>query len=116
MQNAGTGTEVNIHTKRQRGQKLGFYLNAIKAERDARNKNTQRLLSRPGPEISAQKPHGAEKPAEKGGVWIAGAEGYQINTGKNPQILSESLLQLCTTQKSPCEFPHTSQAELQKKP
>lgn len=79
----------NIHTKRHRGQKSGVYLTDI--EREARNKNAPRLLSRPGPEFSAQKPHGAKKPAEKGGIWIVCAEGEQINTVKNPQILSESL-------------------------
>lgn len=48
---------------------------------------TKRLLSRPGHEFSAQRPQGAKKPAEKGGVWIVCTEGDQINTVKNPQIL-----------------------------
>lgn len=52
-----------------------FILHVLEIERDARNKKTQRLLSRPGPESSAQRSHGAKKPAEEGGAWIICAEG-----------------------------------------
>lgn len=47
---------------------------------------TTRVLSRPGSEFSAQRPHGAEKRAEKGGLWMVCA-GDHINAVKNPQIL-----------------------------
>lgn len=66
--------------------------------REMQETKTQRLLSRPGPESSAQRSHGAKKPAEEGGAWIICAE------GRRPDKYSEgsldrraSTLPLCTT-------------------
>lgn len=74
------------HKERKKSE-IGLLSYMSQRQRGARNKKAQRLLSRAGPEFSAQRPHGAKNCAGKGAVWIVCAEGDQINTVKDPQIL-----------------------------
>lgn len=60
-----SGEHPHKETKRSEIEPLSYI---SQRRRDARNKKTQSLLSRPGPEFSAQRPNGTKKPAEKGGV------------------------------------------------
>lgn len=49
-------------------------------------KDSQRLLSRPGPDFITQKSHGAKKPTEKGVLLLVRAKTDHIKTMKNQYI------------------------------
>lgn len=80
LQNAGMWTAVSIQT-REKGQKLGLYLKCHGAQETCKKQiDSQRLLSRLGSDLIAQRSPGTKKHAEKVGVWLVRAERDILHT------------------------------------